>query len=265
MEATDFKAGWRWLWEQGDYRPVGERTAPAAEELVAAAGVQPSQRVLEVGAGVGNAARAAARLGAVVTASDFAAPMVRRGQELSAAEGLTVEWLEADIEDLPLPDESFDVVLSTFGIECAPRVSVAVGELHRVLRPGGTLGLTQWTPTDFMGQMDEVFLRYMAIPEDHHDPLDWGVEQTVRDRLDEQFVDVRIERGSLVWRFPSAEDARTFWETSFPPTVACYQMLDPKGAAALRADFDALTAQYVDAGGAISLPFGYLLIVATAR
>src|SRR5215475_8460836 len=117
VEATDFKAGWRWLWEQGDYRPVGERTMPAAEELVAAAGVQPSQRVLEVGAGVGNAARVAARLGAVVTASDFAAPMVEAGRELSATEGLTVEWLEADIEDLPLPDGSFDVVLSTFGID----------------------------------------------------------------------------------------------------------------------------------------------------
>ena len=265
MEATDYKAGWRWLWEQGDYRPAGERTAPAAEKLVAAAGVQPSQRVLEVGAGVGNAARFAARLGAVVTASDFAAPMVAAGRALAAAEGLAVEWLEADIEDLPLPGESFDVVLSTFGIECAPRVSVAVGELHRVLKPGGTLGLTQWTPTDFMGQMDEVFLRYMAIPADHPDPLEWGVEQTVRDRLDEQFADVRIERSSLVWRFPSAAAARTFWETNFPPTVACYQMLAPEAATALRADFDALTAQYADADGAITLPFSYLLIVATAR
>lgn len=265
VDATAFKDGWRWLWEQGDYRPVGERTASAAEELVAATGVRPSQRVLEVGAGVGNAARVAARLGATVTASDFAPSMVGAGRALSAAEGLAVEWLEADIEDLPLPDASFDVVLSTFGIECAPRVRVAVGELHRVLRPGGTLGLTQWTPTDFMAQMEDLFLRYQPIPEEHHDPLDWGVEQVVRDRLDEQFADVRIDRGSLVWRFPSTAAVRTFWETKFPPTVFCYRMLGPEAAAALRADFDALTARYVDADGAVALPFGYLVIVATAR
>jgi SAM-dependent methyltransferase len=265
VDAAVFKDGWRWLWEQGDYRPVGERTVPAAEELVAATGIQSFHRVLEVGAGVGNAARIAARLGAVVTASDFAPSMVEAGRALSAAEGLAVEWLEADIEDLPLPDASFDVVLSTFGIECAPRVGVAVGELHRVLRPGGTLGLTQWTPTDFMGQMEELFLRYQPIPEDHHDPLDWGVEQTVRDRLGEQFGDVRIERSSLVWRFPSAAAVRAFWETKFPPTVFCYQMLGAEAAASLRADFDALTARYADADGAIALPFGYLVIVATAR
>ena len=264
VEATDYKNGWRWLWEQGDYRPVGERTAPAAAELVAAAGVRADQRVLEVGAGVGNAARVAARLGAAVTASDFALSMVEAGRELSAAEGLAVEWLEADIEDLPLPDDSFDVVLSTFGIECAPRVGVAVDELHRVLKPGGTLGLTQWTPTDFMRQMEDLFLRYQPIPDDHHDPLDWGVEQVVRERLSEQFVDVRVERGLLEWRFPSAAAVRTFWETKFPPTVFCYQLLGAE-AAALRADFDALTAQYADADGAIALPFGYLVIVATAR
>ena len=264
VEATDYKNGWRWLWEQGDYRPVGERTAPAAADLVAAAGVRADQKVLEVGAGVGNAARAAARLGATVTASDFAPSMVAAGRALSAAEGLAVDWLEADIEDLPLPDNSFDVVLSTFGIECAPRVGIAVDELRRVLKPGGTLGLTQWTPTDFMGEMEDLFLRYQPIPDDHHDPLDWGVEQVVRDRLDEQFADVRIERGSLQWRFPSAADVRTFWETKFPPTVFCFQMLGEK-AAALRADFDALTARYADSDGAIALPFGYLVIVATAR
>src|SRR5262249_56244862 len=93
---------------------------------------------------------------------------------------------------------------STFGIECAPRVSVAVGELHRVLRPGGTLGLTQWTPTDFMGQMEDAFLRYQPIPEELPDPLDWGTEQVVRDRLGGQFDDVRIERSPLVWRGPAA-------------------------------------------------------------
>jgi SAM-dependent methyltransferase len=140
------------MWSLGDYRELARQFEPTAAALVEACGVGPGMEVLEVAAGTGNLAVAAARRGARVVASDLTPRMVELGQQRSAAEGLAIEWLEADAEDLPFDAGRFDVAASTFGAMFAPRPQVAATELFRVVRSGGTVGLANWTPQGYLGR-----------------------------------------------------------------------------------------------------------------
>src|ERR687883_1400399 len=173
----------RQAWDGADYAPLGERLMPAARELVEACAVSAGQEVLDVAAGTGNAAALAAAEGARAVASDFAPRQVERGRARTEAEGLDVEWVVADAEELPFDDASFDCVLSVFGAQFPLRTDRVAAELFRVVRPGGTVGMANWPNRGFQHELFQVIERYNPRPEGVPDPRAWGEEEVVHERL----------------------------------------------------------------------------------
>jgi SAM-dependent methyltransferase len=163
-------------------------------------------RVLDVAAGNGNAAVEAVRAGAEAVASDLAPRQVEQGRERVAAEGLAIDWVEADAERLPFEDESFDASLSVFGAMFAPRPDRVSAELFRVVRPGGTVGMANWRPEGFQARFFEVLNKYRGPDPEGVKPSSlWGVEETVRERFGPYSDEIRVEPRELPWRFPSLE------------------------------------------------------------
>src|SRR3954453_15175156 len=172
------------FWALGKYPEVAKRFVPAADALVAACDIGPGDRVLDVAAGDGNVAVAAARTGARVTASDFAPSLLAAGRARTEAQGLDIRWDEDHAGALPYADGAFDAVTSAFGLMFAPRPEVAIAEAFRVVRPGGVVGLTAWTPDGFPGQITALMGEYLPVPMGNDRPIDWGIETTVRRRLE---------------------------------------------------------------------------------
>jgi ubiquinone/menaquinone biosynthesis C-methylase UbiE len=217
-----------YIWTQGDYGMLSHRLGPAAEALADACAVSAGQEVLDVGAGDGNFALACAREGASVVACDISPGMVERGRARSAREGYDVEWLEADAEALPFDDARFDCVGSSFGAFIAPRPDVVARELFRVVRPGGTVGLTAWTPDGVMSEMFGIGRRF-APPDPDQPPSErWGDEATARERLEPFAARVDYERRRIVWE---ADSPRAFLDefcASAPTMAAARQALPPE-------------------------------------
>src|SRR5918911_5310467 len=194
----------RQAWDGADYAPLGERLMPAARELVEACAVSAGQEVLDVAAGTGNAAALAAAEGARAVASDFAPRQVERGRARTEAEGLDVEWVVADAEELPFDDASFDCVLSVFGAQFPLRTDRVAAELFRVVRPGGTVGMANWPNRGFQHELFEVLDRYGPNrPEGAPNPRDWGEEAVVRERFEGLAGTISAEPRTLPWRFGS--------------------------------------------------------------
>jgi SAM-dependent methyltransferase len=250
------------LWALGDYPAIARRLEPAAAALVAACGIGDGTRVLDVAAGNGNVAAVAARAGADVTASDFAPVMVAAGQARTEALGLDVRWDEADAEDLPYADEAFDVVLSAFGIIFAAQPEVAAEECFRVLRRGGVLGLTAWTPDGFTGQVTELLGQHLPAPMGAARPVEWGIEAIVRQRLAAHAGDVTMTRDAVAWDFPSVADCIGWQERNFGALIAARAQLGQRYAE-LRADLGRLIEEWNRAAdGRVKLPASYLLAIA---
>lgn len=216
LAAVREQARTRWDGAEG-YAGLGERLLPAARSLVDACAVSAGQDVLDVAAGNGNAAALAAAEGAHVVASDFAAGQVERGRQRTQAEGLDVEWVVADVEELPFDDTSFDCVLSVFGAMFAPRPERAASELFRVVRPGGTVGMANWGPFGFQKDFFETLSRYRdEVPESVPSPLLWGDEGPLRERLEGLAGSIDLERHAIVWDFPSFEEMAMFFRSTGP-------------------------------------------------
>ncbi|MGH8887515.1 MAG: class I SAM-dependent methyltransferase [Egibacteraceae bacterium] len=262
MDLDALKAQARTLWALGDYREVAGLFMPAAEVLVEALGIRSGQRILDVAAGTGNVALAAARRGAVVTASDLTPRMLELGRARAEAEGLQVEWVEADAEDLPFGDASFDVVTSAFGTMFAPRPDVVVAEAARVLRPGGVFGMANWRLEGYVGRLGSVMRRWRSRPSELPDPYAWGDEATVRARLGGLFESIECRSGCLRWAFDSPAAHRVLLERHFAPVVAARDAIGPEAAAALSDDLEALAAEYAEPGGGVDIDVAYLLVIA---
>jgi SAM-dependent methyltransferase len=178
----ELKARHRALWASGDYPAVAAELIPTlGPELVAACGIRSGQRVLDVGAGTGNAAIEAAAIGATVTASDLTPELFEAGRRIAAERRVELDWVEGDAEALPFPDDSFDVVMSCVGAMFAPRHQAVADELVRVCRPGGVIGMINWTPEGFIGNLFATMRPYAApLPSGATPPPRWGDEQHVR-------------------------------------------------------------------------------------
>jgi len=265
---TDFaqvKETHKFIWSQGDYPAVAEIIFPAAEALVEACAVGPGMRVLDVAAGNGNVAIAAARRGAQVIASDITPQLVEEGRRRTESEGLNIEWREADAEDLPFGSEEFDVVTSAFGAMFAPRAAHTAGELIRVTKVGGKVGMTAWTPEGFTGQGFKLAAKYQPPPPEGADTaISWGEEETAKERFEPHAASVSCHRGTVPWRFASVDAWMEWSEANVPPTVVAKSMLPAETFARFAEENRARATELNQAtDGTFYVDAEYLLIVAT--
>ncbi len=239
---------------------------PAARALVDGCAISAGQEVLDVAAGNGNVAALAAEEGAAVTASDLTPVMVEQGRARTEAEGLDVAWLEADAEALPFEDGRFDCVTSCFGAMFAPRPEVVAEELFRVVRPGNTVGLANWTPNGFFGRMSGIARRFQPLAGGMPDPLEWGREEVVRTRFEGLAGAVACEHRTVPFAFSSGRDLLEFFGTHAGPQVVARESMDPDAQAELGRESIALVAEHNTAtDGSVLVETEYLLVVARRR
>jgi ubiquinone/menaquinone biosynthesis C-methylase UbiE len=223
------KDGMRWMWSLGDYTPLAEVLEPHSEALADACQIPPGATVLDVGAGNGNFAFAAARRGAVVTASDLTPRMVELGRARSATRGLNIEWAEADAEELPFADAGYDIVASVFGAMFAPQPAVVAAELFRVARPGGLVAMANYSPGGYLGRLSETMASFSARPAlELPSPFLWGDEDEVRRRFAPHTDSVEFSRRRRSFESSSIEAFLEFWEATNPPQNALKAMLPPE-------------------------------------
>lgn len=263
----ELEARHRALWAMGDYRTIAEDlVAPLGPELAAAAGIQPGQRVLDVAAGTGNAAFAAAGLGARVVASDLCPELLTHGRAVANDRRVDVEFVEANAEALPFGDGEFDAVISCIGVMFAPHHQQAADELTRLCRPGGTVAVLNWTPEGFIGRMFATMRPYVpAPPPGVQPPPLWGDERHVRTLFGDS-VDVEISRGALpVHRFTDGAAFRDYFKTNYGPTITAYRGIagDTDAIAALDADLAALADR--ELAGSSVMNWEYLIVTGRRR
>ena len=266
VTAPDFdaiKTRQQGTWSSGDYAVIGTTLQIVGETLCEAVDIGAGEDVLDVAAGNGNASLAAARRGASVIASDYVPGLLTGTHNRAAAEGLSIEAKEADAEALPFGDDSFDVVLSTFGVMFAPNQERSASELVRVCRPGGRIGLANWTPDGFIGQMFKTVGRYVAPPAGIRSPVEWGTEG----RLAELFADcskVQLRRKEFIFRYRSAEDWLDTFREYYGPTLKAFGALDAGAQSGLEQDLLALANEHnTGTGRGLRIPSTYLEVVAT--
>jgi SAM-dependent methyltransferase len=268
---TDFDVGavksrQHGTWSAGDYAAVGTTLQLTGELLCEAVDVVAGERVLDVAAGNGNAALAAARRGAVVTASDYVESLLDRTGVRAAADGVTIELRLADAEDLPFEDGAFDLVLSTFGVMFTPQPEVAAAELLRVCRTGGRIGLANWTPTGFVGQMFGIVGRHVPPAADLRSPLEWGTPSCVRELLGGGVSLLTVTPRTYVFRYRSARHWLDSFRAQYGPLVKAFAALEPAERDRLDAELLGLaTAHNTSTAGALRIPSEYLEIVAVRR
>jgi len=229
---ADLKQVHRATWASGDYAAVAEHIdAVPPAHLLARVPVGPGQDVLDVAAGTGNAAIRAALSGADVVGLDLTPELFATARRRAERAGVSVDWVEGDAEALPYAGASFDVVLSIFGVQFAPRHDIAAGELARVCRPGGRIGLVNWTPEGFIGQFFRTMGRYLPAPPAYASaPPLWGDEDHIRALFAGTGIEWQFARGHNPWRFASAEEMTAFFERNYGPTVKARARLESEGA-----------------------------------
>jgi ubiquinone/menaquinone biosynthesis C-methylase UbiE len=220
---TELKARHRAMWASGDYPSMVETfLLPLGPRLVEASGIGPGMRVLDVAAGTGNASLPAAKLGASVTASDLTPELLEAGRRRAEAEQLDLEWAEADAENLPFADESFDVVMSSIGAMFAPHHQEVADELVRVCRPGGTIALLSWTPEGMIGGLFRTMGPFAPPPPPGAQPAPlWGSEDHVRELFGDRVEFRAMEREMLdVTAFEHPRDYGEHFKQRYGPTIA---------------------------------------------
>ena len=251
-------------WATGDYAVVGTTLQIVGEQLCEAIDLRAGERVLDVAAGNGNATLAAARRWAEVTSTDYVPQLLERAKERAAAERLTVAFQGADAEALPFADNSFDAVLSTFGVMFTPNQQKAASELVRVCRRGGRIGLANWTPDGFIGQLFKTIGSHVPPPAGVPSPALWGTEAHLKDIVAGQ--QVATTRKVFNFRYRSADHWLEVFKTYYGPTNRAFAALDADKQDALQRDLFALLYR-MNRGGTDTLivPSEYLEVVATKQ
>jgi SAM-dependent methyltransferase len=263
MDVATFKHANRTMWAAGNYDAVAELVWSAGELLVRRIGIEAGEDVLDVGCGTGNATIPAAEAGAQVVGLDLTPELFARARERADDAGVDVDWVEGDAEALPFADESFDVVLSTFGCMFAPRHEVTARELARVVRPGGRLGVVAWTPEGFVGDFFRSLGAHLPPPPDFAAPPTlWGDSDHARRLFLDTGVELEFERDQVDFRFNSVEHAVGYYEVNFGPVIMTRELLAPEGRwGSARADFSRLYESHAEADGSLAFPGEYLVIL----
>ena len=265
LDLAEIKERQQLAWASGDYAMFGAALLIMSELLCEAVDLRPGQRVLDVATGSGNTALAAARRFGETTGIDYVPALLERGRERAAAERLEIAFREGDAESIPFPDASFDVVLSTVGVMFAPDQEKAAGELLRVCRPGGRIGLANWTPDGFAGQLASLFGSYLPFSPGLKPPVLWGTEGRLRELLGGA-GDLRISRRSFVFRYRSAGHYLEILKTQLGPTRGAFLALEPEKQENLTADVLDLVGRFNRSDdGTMVVPSDYLEVVVTGR
>jgi ubiquinone/menaquinone biosynthesis C-methylase UbiE len=260
---TGITAKQQQTWASGDYGAVAALIHPIAEDLVQAADLSAGARVLDVAAGTGNAAIAAARCLCRVTATDYVPALLERAAQRAAAEHLPIETALADAQHLPYPDASFDAVLSVVGAMFAPDQEQTAAELVRVCRPGGTIAMANWTPDGFIGEMFRTVGRRVPPPPGIRGPVEWGSETRLRELFPEG--DLEVIPRTFVFRFPSPAAFADYFRAHYGPTVKAFEAVgdDSKG---LYEDLVELAERHnVATDGTAKLPAAYVQVLLRKR
>jgi ubiquinone/menaquinone biosynthesis C-methylase UbiE len=265
IDLASIKARQQAAWASGDYAIVGTTLQIVGEALCEAVDLRSNQRVLDVAAGNGNATLAAARRFAEVVSTDYVPALLDRGRDRAHAERLAVTFQQADAEDLPFPDASFDVVLSTFGVMFTPKQEQAARELIRVARPGGKIGLANWTPEGFIGQLFKTIGKYVPPAPGVKSPALWGSKAHLELLFGERGA-VAAQSKTFVFRYKSPRHWVEIFRRYYGPVLKAFAALDPEAREALEADLYALIDRFnVARDGTLVVPGEYLEAVITKR
>jgi SAM-dependent methyltransferase len=252
-------------WASGDYAVVGTTLQIVGEQLAEACDLRWDEKVLDVAAGNGNATLAAARRGASVTSTDYVSELLDRGAERAAAERLNVTFQVADAEALPFEDASFDAVLSTFGVMFTPDHATAAAQLARVCRPGGRIGLANWTPDGFIGQMFKVLGKHLP-PKGLQSPALWGVEGHLRSLFGRDAAAIAVTPRRFNFRYRSAAHFLEVFRTWYGPVHKAFAALPADNARALERELtELLDSRNVAGPASLVVPSDYLEVVITRR
>jgi len=258
------KARQQATWASGDFGQIGIRLQIVGESLCEAVDLQATDKVLDVAAGNGNASLAAARHFADVTSTDYVPALLEQGRRRAEADGLPITFQPADAEALPFADASFDVALSTFGVMFAPDQERAAGELVRVVKPRGRIGLANWTPDGFIGRLFEVVSAHVPPPPGLRSPMEWGSETRLVELFGPRATDIRTKRRAYTFRYRSAEHWIDVFRTFYGPTHKAFGVLDDAGRQSLHAALLDLLGRWGRGNGAgLSIPGDYLEVVVT--
>lgn len=262
-ELEALKSRLKVTWMAGDYDKVAQIIEPGAVAFIERLALTPGTRLLDVACGSGNLSIPAARAGAVVTGLDIAPNLIETARRRARAEGLQITFDEADAEQMPYRDASFDAVVTMFGAMFAPRPERAAAELVRVCLRGGRIAMANWTPAGFIGRMFKTTAAHVAPP-NTPSPLLWGDEATVRERLRTGVADIRFARRTVPFRLPmTPEQTVDYFRTWYGPTLRAFAALDGDGQAALRRDLVRLWTEHnLATDGTTHVEAEYLEVVA---
>ncbi|NUZ06612.1 class I SAM-dependent methyltransferase [Piscinibacter koreensis] len=261
------KARQQATWASGDFAVIGTTLQIVGELLAEAVDVRAGERVLDVAAGNGNATLAAARRFADVTSSDYVPALLEKGRARAAAEGLAVQFEVADVEQLPFADGRFDVVLSTFGCMFAPDHPQVAREMLRVVRPGGRIGMANWTPAGFIGRLFKVIGAHVPPPAGVASPALWGSEPHLVELFGPRAAGMQVERRVFNFRYRDAAHWVQVFRDWYGPTHKAFAALDAAGRQRMEADIVALLDEFNVAGSeSLVVPGEYLeVVITTAR
>lgn len=255
------------MWASGDFTELGRQTIPATEALVEAVDPHSGQRVLDVACGSGNAALAAARRYCEVTGIDYVPAIIERARRRADAEGASIDFRVADAQNLPFPDASFDAVLSAFGVIFAPDQEKAAGEMLRVCRPGGRIGLCTWPPEGLVADTFRAQSRFAPPPPPGvKPPARWGTPEGLSELLGDKVSGLNIERRVFRSYHPSIEHNMAVLRKHLGPLSRTFQHLDTADQDGLSRDLVAIFARYNHAtDGTVIQDMNYLLVTATRK
>ncbi len=253
-------------WSSGDYAVVGTTLQIVGESLCEAMDLRSGQRVLDVAAGNGNVSLAAARRWCEVTSTDYVGALLARGRERAAADRLDIEFREADVEALPFADGSFDAVVSTFGCMFAPNPQRTASEMLRACKPGGKIGMANWTPEGFIGQLFKTIGQHVKPPAGIESPALWGSRKRIDELFGAQAAAIDVTQRQFNFRYRSPEHWLDIFRTFYGPVLKAFAALDATAQPKLADDLMALIGRFNRAqDGTMVAPGDYLEIVVTKK